>query len=68
MRNGKGKTWKTIGHASFSVLQRWQIYTNIAPFVEAVNRYQLISEKLIVGAAGGIATIVWKPLNLVYNH
>jgi len=43
MRDGKGKTWETIDHAAFSVLQRWQIYTNIAPFVEAVNRYQLIS-------------------------
>jgi hypothetical protein len=42
VRGGKGKTWKTIDHAAFSVLQRWQIYTNIAPFVEAVNRYQLI--------------------------
>jgi hypothetical protein len=38
MRNGKGKTGKTANHDAFSVLQRWQIYTNIAPFVLAVKR------------------------------
>lgn len=33
MRNGKGMAYKTINHAAFSVLQRWQNYTRFAPFV-----------------------------------
>jgi hypothetical protein len=43
MRNGKRMAWKTINHAAFSVLQRWQIYPNIAPFVLPliVRRYPL---------------------------
>jgi hypothetical protein len=48
MRNGKGKTRETANHVAFSVLQRWQIYTNIAPFVLAVKRYPLSVNRIII--------------------
>lgn len=40
--NGERGAEKTINHVLRELLQRWQNYTNIAPFIGSVNRYPLL--------------------------